>query len=208
MSGGIEVNKIAGSIFLAGIVAMVAGLTAEGLYTGSVSGHHDTHAKRGYSIEVPEGGTVSAGPAEPTGPVDIATYLAAADLAAGEKMLKKCTTCHSFDKGGKNGVGPNQWGLVGRKIASVADYSYSSALTALGDKNWTFQELSEFLYKPKDYAPGNKMSYAGLKKPEERADLIAYLNTLSDSPVPLPKPQPKAAEELEAPAAEATTATH
>lgn len=217
MSGGIEINKIAGSVFLAGIIAMVAGLMAQGLYTGSISDHEEHHAKRGYSIEVPEGGEESAGGAVDDGPVDIAQYLGSANVAAGEAMLKKCTTCHSFDKGGKNGVGPNQWNLVGRKIASAAGYAYSDALKGMSAKTWTFQDLSEFLHKPKQYAPGNKMSFAGIKKPEERANLLAYLNTLSDSPLPLPeaKPVEKPTEENsiegaveKAPAVKAVTPGH
>lgn len=185
MSNGLEINKMAGAVFLAGIIAMVAGLMSEGLYKGSISEHHE-EAKRGYSIEVAEEGSADAGAAaKDAGPVDIKPLLASADVKAGEAQIKKCTSCHSFDKGGKHGVGPNQWNLVGRAIASASGYSYSTVLTGMSDKKWNFQELSEFLAAPKQYAPGNKMSFAGIKNPQDRANLIAYLNSLSDNPLPL-----------------------
>lgn len=180
MSGGIEINKMAGAFFLAGIVALVAGLMAEGLYTGSISEHKEEHGKRGYTIEGAESAGEEHGSeaAKDEAPVDIAPLVAKADVKAGEAQLKKCTACHSFDKGGKNGVGPNQWALVGRPIASMAGYSYSPALVAMKDKKWDVQALSDFLAAPKKYAPGNKMSFAGIKNPQDRANLIAYLNTL------------------------------
>lgn len=183
---GMEINKVAAAVLLAGIIAMTAGFMSEGLYAGG-AGHGDKEAKRGYSIEVAEdAGSADGAPAADTGPVDIIPLLAGADLAAGEKLIKKCTACHTFEKGGKEGVGPNQWGLLGRGIASHSGYSFSDALNAMKGKKWGFQELSDFLAKPKDFAPGNKMSFAGIKNPQDRANLIAYLNTLSDSPLPLP----------------------
>ena len=188
MSGGIEINKIAGAVFLAGIIAMVAGLTAEGLYTGSISEKEEA-IKRGYTIEGAAADTAEgAAPAADAAPVDIMPLLAKADVKAGEAISKKCTSCHTFDKGGKNGVGPNQWNLVGNHFAHNETYSYSAAVSDLKDKKkWGFQELSDFLSGPKKYIPGNKMSFAGVSKPEDRANLIAYLNTLTDKPLPLPK---------------------
>jgi cytochrome c len=181
MSSGLEINKALGALFLAGIIAMVAGFTAQGLYTGSIGEHAEEHAaKRGYTIEGAETATAAAGgaAAPDAGPVDIAPFMAKADVEAGKAQVKKCTSCHSFDKGGKNGVGPNQWALVGRHFASAAGYSYSEALAAKKDKVWNAQELSEFLAAPKKYLPGNKMAFAGISKPEDRANLIAYLATL------------------------------
>jgi cytochrome c len=187
MSGGFEINKIAGAVFLAGIIAMVAGLTAEGLYKGSIS-EHEEEIKRGYTIEGAASETAEGGEApKEVKPVDILPLLAKADVKAGEAVVKKCASCHTFDKGGKNGVGPNQWNLVGNHFAHNDSYSYSAALTGAKDKKWGFQELSDFLAAPKKYLPGNKMSFAGVSNPQDRANLIAYLNTMTDKPLPLPK---------------------
>ncbi len=177
---GIEINKIAGAILLAGVIAMVTGLASEGLYRGSISGEEEHHeAKRGYTIEGAESATADAGaPKEEEKPVDIAPFMAKADAKAGEAVSKKCTSCHSFDKGGKNGVGPNQWGLVGSHFGHNESYTYSAAILAMKDKHWNAQELSEFLTKPAKYIPGNKMSFAGISNPQDRANLIAYLSTL------------------------------
>ena len=111
--------------------------------------------------------------------------LKAADPAAGQKIAAKCRACHDFTKGGPNKIGPNLWDIVGAKQAHLDNFSYSDAVKKLG-KEWTYEELDKFLTLPKDYAPGTKMAFAGLKKPEERAAVIAYLRTLSDSPKPLP----------------------
>ncbi len=167
-----ELNKIAASVLLAGIIAMVAGFVTNLMY------HPELELeKRGYSIEVAEeaesGGVAEADAA----PIVIADLMAAADVAAGEAYSKKCTACHSFDAGGANKVGPALHGVVGRALASHAGYAYSDGLKAKGGQ-WTEQNLSEFLTKPKKWAPGTKMVYAGIKKPTDRANLIAYLKTL------------------------------
>jgi len=111
--------------------------------------------------------------------------LASADIAAGQALSKKCTACHVFDKGGPNKVGPNLYNVVNRDVASVADFKYSGALTDHGGA-WSYEELNGFLYKPKAWVSGTKMNYAGLSKAEDRANIIAWLRTLSDNPTPLP----------------------
>lgn len=116
---------------------------------------------------------------------DIAARLAEADAEAGAKVARKCSACHTFDKGGKNKVGPNLWDVVGRDVASAAEYKFSGALAGIGGA-WGYEELDAFLTAPKDFAKGTKMSFAGIKKDSDRADVIAYLRSLSDNPQPLP----------------------
>ena len=117
--------------------------------------------------------------------VNALTLIASSDTASGKKAFKKCQSCHTIGKGGKNKVGPNLWGVVGKAKASSAGFKYSSALKGLGG-NWTFKDLDAFLTKPKAFAKGTKMTYAGVKKPEDRAALLAFLRSLSASPQPLP----------------------
>ena len=185
---GIELNKIAGAILLAGVVAMVSGFIAEALYTGTIAEEKPETGKRGYTIAVAEGASTESGAPAEQKPVDILPYLAKANAQAGEAVSKKCASCHTFTKGGANGVGPNQWGLVGSSWAHKDDYSYSQAIASeKGKKKWDFQTLSDFLNSPTQYVPGTKMSFAGVKDPQDRANLIAWLNQQSDHPLPLPK---------------------
>jgi cytochrome c len=113
--------------------------------------------------------------------------IASADPAKGEKIAAKCKACHDLTKGGKNKIGPHLWGVVGREHASVPDFAYSDAMKKFAGKPWTFEDLDKFLTKPKDYAPGTKMSFPGLPKAEDRAALLRWLRDQSDSPVPLPQ---------------------
>jgi cytochrome c len=122
--------------------------------------------------------------AEPVSP--LAALLARADPERGKKVAKKCVACHTVDRGGKKKVGPNLWGVVGAKPAAREGFKYSRALAGLGGA-WGYAELDAYLASPKTYAPGTKMSFPGVKKPADRADLIAYLRTLADTPPPLPK---------------------
>ncbi len=116
----------------------------------------------------------------------IAERLKTADPAKGELIAKKCTTCHDFTKGGPNKVGPNLWGIVGAHPAEVPNYAFSEAMQARKDKIWTFEELDAFLASPKNDVKGTKMTFPGLPKSQDRADVIAWLRQQSDSPVPLP----------------------
>lgn len=127
----------------------------------------------------------AAGKAKEAAVEDIKPLLAKASVAEGEKLFKKCVACHSGTKGGGNKVGPELWNVVGRDKASVDGFRYSDVLKAKGGK-WTYDDLDHFIVNPKDFAPGTKMTFAGLKKPDERADIIAYLRTLNDAPPPLP----------------------
>ncbi|MDE3061262.1 MAG: cytochrome c family protein [Pseudomonadota bacterium] len=185
--GGLETNKIIGAILLAGVIAMVSGFIAEALYTGTIA-EEKPKEKRGYTIAVAETAAATTAAPKEEKPVDIAPYLAKADIKKGEEESKKCAACHTFTKGGPNGVGPNQWGLVGDSWAHDSTYSYSQAIASQhGKKKWDFQTLSDFLTDPMKYVPGTKMPFAGIPDPQTRADLIAWLNQQSDHPLPLPK---------------------
>ncbi len=129
------------------------------------------------------GGEAAAATLEPVGPL-----LASADLGAGENVLKKCASCHTFEDGGANKVGPNLWNIVERPIASHEGFGYSAALKdyATGGKTWTYDELNAFLAAPKKHIKGTAMGFAGLKKVDERANIIAWMRTHSASPVALP----------------------
>jgi cytochrome c len=115
----------------------------------------------------------------------VAVALKTADADTGKALTKACQACHSFEKGGANKVGPNLYGVVGRKPASHEGYTYSDAMKAKAG-NWGYEEMYTFLANPKGVVAGTKMTYAGLAKPEDRANVIAYLRTLADTPVPLP----------------------
>ena len=116
----------------------------------------------------------------------IEELLAKAEVGRGESSAKKCMACHTFAKGGRNLVGPNLWGVVGRPRASEAGFNYSAALKAKGG-NWTIDDLNQFLTNPRGAIPGTNMTFAGISRASERADLLAYLNSLADNPAPLPK---------------------
>ena len=137
-----------------------------------------------------QAGAPAAAPAAPEAPVDLATRLARADVDMGKRSANKCAACHTFDKGGRAGVGPNLWGVVGRPVASFPGFSYSDEMKANGAKNpnWTFDQLDIFLTNPQARVPGTRMTFAGLPNQQERANVIDYLHTLNDSPLPLPKP--------------------
>ena len=114
----------------------------------------------------------------------IEPLLASASIDAGAKVFKKCAACHSVDKGGANKIGPALWGVVNRKIGGVQGFKYSTAMAKYG-KKWSFEELNGFLHKPMKYMKGTKMGFIGLKKDKDRANVIAYMNSKSDTPVPL-----------------------
>ena len=137
----------------------------------------------------------AAGTAAPVAvvPVDLGTLLASADAERGKGTAKLCASCHTFDQGGPNRVGPNLWGVVGRDIGSHGGFAYSSAIAGHAG-NWTYQELDRYLTSPAREIPGNKMAFNGVRNPKDRANLIAYLGTLGAARVPYPAPKPVAAE--------------
>lgn len=200
----IDLQKIFGAVLGALLFIMSVGFLAETLY------HTEAGAGGGYTLAGAEEATDGEeGGETEVAAVPLATLLASADAASGEKVVKKCTACHTFEEGGANKVGPALYGVVDRAIGGVDGFSYSDIFNEYKAEGrvWTYEDLDAFLAKPKDYAPGTKMSFAGLKKETERADLLAYLQTLSSSPVPFPVEEAPVVEETttEAPAATETT---
>ena len=128
---------------------------------------------------------VAAAPAAPK-ETPLPELLAKADAKKGQADAKICGTCHNFDKGGAVKVGPDLWGVVGRPVASAPGFAYSDGVKALGG-DWTYEKLNNWIADPKAMAAGTKMAFAGEKDPQKRADILAYLQSLSDSPVPFPK---------------------
>ncbi|MEE9314279.1 MAG: cytochrome c family protein [Rhizobiaceae bacterium] len=183
-----EWNKIFGALLAMAFVFLSVKFLSESFF------HSENPEKQGYAIEGGTGHgddhtkTAEEKPAEAAAIEPVAGLLASVDLAAGQKVAKKCIACHSLVKGGKNKVGPVLYGIVNRPIASFAGYSYSKAMVAYGaDKKWTYAELNGFLLKPKKHIKGNKMGFAGIKKVAQRASLIGYLRSLADTPAPLPE---------------------
>ncbi|HIF25751.1 MAG TPA: cytochrome c family protein [Micavibrio sp.] len=173
-----EFNKIFAAILVAGIVAYLGGFISHKLV------HPHSLEKDAVAIEG-IAGSAAGGPTKPTGPEPILAMIADADIAQGEKLSRACAACHSFDNGGPNGTGPNLWNKINASVASKPGFDYSDAMKAHGG-TWTYAEMNHFLWKPKAYIEGTKMNYLGLKKPEDRAALIAWLRTLSSSPAALP----------------------
>lgn len=162
--------------------ALAGGIAALGL--SILSGEYfkaERPEKMGYVVEgVEEEG---AGPAEAEKPIEF--YLASADPAKGADVFKKCAACHNADKGGANALGPNLWGAFGKPHGHVPGFAYSDALKGVAGV-WDWKSMNDWLHNPKKYAPGTKMTFAGLSKPEDRANIMAFLNQHSDSPLPLP----------------------
>ncbi len=177
-----EINKIIAAVLLTALIVIGIGKAADLVF------HVDKPKQSAYKIdglEVAEVTKESDGKSETVEAVDIAQLLALGNLAHGEKVFKKCSACHMIASDGKNMIGPNLWGVIGRNAAAISDYKYSKAMVAYG-KNWTFEEMNSYLIKPQAYIKGTKMAFAGLRKEKDRASVILYMNSKSSSPVPLP----------------------
>lgn len=168
-------NVIAMMVLGAGIVALGSSIVASEVF------HVEAPEKPGYIVE---GVEAEAGDAAPVAAVPIATLLASADVAKGAEVFKKCASCHNANAGGANGIGPNLHGIMGAKHANVAGFAYSDALKGKPG-NWDWEGMNSWLLKPAAYAKGTKMNFAGLSKGEDRANVIAWLNT-QGSNLPLP----------------------
>jgi cytochrome c len=190
-----ELNKIMGAVLGTLLFVMGAGFVAEAIY------HPIENRGPGYDLPEPEvaeaGGAEEAAPAVPLG-----VLLASASAERGATAVKKCASCHNFNEGGANKQGPGLYGVVGRLEGSHEGFAYSDGMlahNAAGD-TWTYENLDHFLTKPSDYVPGTKMNFAGVRTPEERADILAYLQTLSATPVPFPAAEEAAPADAAAPA--------
>ena len=183
----LEANKIVGAVLLGGFIVMTANYVSKALIHPESGGGHGEVATGAKHYPVPEvaaktetGTTPTAAALDPITPL-----LASADVDAGVKVFKKCKSCHLVDGAAGHKTGPNLWDIVNRPIAASPGFSFSASLAEKSDQAWDFENLNAFLYKPKKFAKKTKMSFAGLKKEKDRADVIAYLNTLSANPAPL-----------------------
>ncbi len=185
-----ELNKILGAVLGTLLFVMGVGFLAEAIYS-PIEG-------RGPGYALPEPEAVAAGPVEEVPTVPLAVLLASASVDRGAAAVRKCQSCHNFGEGEPNKQGPNLYNIVGGPKAHMPDFAYSDILLQQKAEGqvWSYENLDHFLENPRGYAPGTKMAFAGVRSPEERADILAYLQTLSGSPVPFPEP------EAEAPAAE------
>ncbi len=174
-----EINKVLGALLGTCLVLLAVHIASGAVFAPP------TPAKPGYEIAVPEtpaGGGAAQAPAE----VPIETLLPSASIPKGTADVRVCQACHTFQKGQGNNVGPNLYGVVGRPVASVPGFNYSAALKAKGG-TWTFDALNTWLTNPRADVPGTLMTFAGFDDEKERADVIDYLNSNSDNPLPLPK---------------------
>ena len=174
-----EMNKVLGAILGTALVLVALNIASGAIFAP------ETPAKPGYAIAVPKSGAGQAPAAADKAP-PVEQLLASADPKRGEDATKPCQACHTFDKGGATKIGPNLYGVVGRARASMPGFDYSSGMKSMGG-TWTVEDLNQFLAKPQAFVTGTKMTFLGLNRPQVRADVIAYLNTLSDNPAPLPK---------------------
>lgn len=164
---GLELNKIAAALLLSALIAMIVGVVANILYKPKLE-----VATRGYAVQVVEGADSGAPDAKEV-PINIPELMATANAEEGAKVIKKCLSCHSFEQGGANKVGPNLWKVHGGPKAHRSDFPYSKALAAAGGI-WDDESMFNFLHKPSKFLPGTKMSFVGLSNPQDIANVIAY----------------------------------
>ena len=174
-----ELNKVLGAILGTCIVLLVTSFAAGAIFAPVMP------AKPGYAIAVKEEAPAGGKQAAPAPSEPIEKLLQTASVEKGEAAAKKCGACHTFEKNGPNRVGPNLYGIVGDKKGEGRGFNFSAAMKAKGG-NWSFEDLNQFIANPKGFVPGTAMGFAGIQKDSERADVIDYLHTLADSPVPLP----------------------
>jgi cytochrome c len=174
-----ELNKVIGAILGTCIVLLVTSFAAGAIFAPVMP------AKPGYEIAVKEEAAAGGKEAAAAASEPIEKLLQTASVEKGEAAAKKCAACHTFEKNGPNRVGPNLYGIVGDKKGEGRGFNFSAAMKAKGGE-WTYEDLNQFISNPKGFIPGTAMGFAGIQKDSERADVIDYLHTLAESPVPLP----------------------
>jgi len=177
-----EINKIIAAVLLTALIIIGIGKFADFLF------FVEKPKVSAYKVEGLEKATSSLDEVKDVKEVvqvDITQLLAMGDVAHGEKVFKKCSACHMIAADGKNMIGPNLWGVIGRKAGAIDDYKYSKAMLAYA-KEWTFEEMNSYLIKPQAYVKGTKMAFAGLRKEKDRASVILYMNSKSENPKPTP----------------------
>ncbi len=172
-----EINKIIAAVLM--VVILVIGIDK----VSDIIFHVEKPKTPGYAVDIEQTSTTSTETTEEK--INITAFMTMGDVATGEKVFKKCKSCHSIKQGGGNKIGPALWNVMFRKVGSIADYKYSKALTSYG-KEWSWEEMNGFLIKPSKWIPNNKMGFAGIKSEKDRASVILYLNQNSDNPKPLP----------------------
>lgn len=180
-------NKVAGAVLA--ILLVVMGLREIGAIVFDAEGPE--------TLGFPVDPALLEGPAgaaeEVSGPVDFGALLATASVDAGERVARRCVACHTFEQGGANGTGPNMWGVLGRAVASVSGFNYSSAMRDYGadGTQWLYQNMYEYLEAPRRYVPGTSMAFAGLRSQEDRINLLAYMHAMGSSDLAFPEPLPE-----------------
>lgn len=190
-----ELNKIAAAVLIALLTVKGADLISRALI------HPKMLAENAFKIEGVQTTTLAGGQPEKTGPSPIEPLLAKANAQNGATIFKKCTSCHTAEKGGPNKIGPDLYNVIGAEKGKHPGFTYSQAMEKKGG-TWTYEDLNLWLYNPREFIPGNKMSFAGLKNDQERADVIAYLRQQNDKPPPLPEVKAAPAPEAGKPAQE------
>jgi cytochrome c len=173
-------NKLAMAVLGTLLLTMVLGI-----FSSAIFAPHKA-LKAGYDLPGAQEAASAPAPANAPPEEPLPALLAKADPAKGANDTKPCQACHNFDKGGPAKVGPPLYGVVGRPVASIAGFAYSDVLKGMGG-DWSYDKIFNFIKNPKGMEPGTKMTYPGEPDPHKRADILAYLQTLSDSPVPFPK---------------------
>lgn len=178
-----EINKILGALLGTALLVVMIGSISKSVF------HKEALAENAYLVDVPDAG--HGGDSGPVKVFDLGAVLAGGTASKGERSGRgKCAACHTFEKGGANTTGPNLWNIIGRDVASVDGFGYSSAMSSFGG-TWDYARIWEYLGNPRDVVKGTAMAFIGLPREGERADVIAWLQTLADNPVAFPEPLPE-----------------